>query len=227
MISAAVPATLDGDALWPRSWGIEAITDMDGTPHVNCLIRLPSGHVFCVELAALEVVNGVWLMTARSPWRSRLQREHEKHAGGLKVTTLPMQPRISWWTRVKTRVAARPAHRDMTQVVELTAAGVLAAWGVVLCWPADTFNGASYAPMRAVGLGENVWGLIFLAVALLISGGIVAARRKAVMMGMVLASGLFTFVAVVLAMGNAVGFGWAGNLGYVVLCVHVVRRMRW
>ena len=137
------------------------------------------------------------------------------------------KPRTTVLARVKARVTARPTHRDLTQVVQLTAAGVLAAWGIVLCWPAETFAGAAYAPMRAVGLPENVWGLIFLAVALLISGGIVAARRKAVMMGMVLASGLFTFVAVVLAMGNAVGFGWAGNLGYVVLCVHVVRRMRW
>lgn len=82
MISAAVPATLDGDALWPRSWGIEAITDMDGMPHVNCLLRLPSGHVFCVELAAFEAVNGVWLMTARYPWRARLQAAHERLTAG-------------------------------------------------------------------------------------------------------------------------------------------------
>ena len=141
--------------------------------------------------------------------------------------TLHMQPQLGLWTRFKTRVAARPTARDTLQVVKLTAAGVLAVWGIVLCWPADTFSGVAYAPMRAVGLSETTWGLIFLAVALLISGGLVTGRRKAVMVGMVLASGLFTFVALMLALGNGAGFGWAGTLGYVVLCVHVVRRMRW
>ena len=80
MIPCALPATLDGDTLWPRSWGIETVIDADGTPHLNCLIRLSNGHVSCIELAALEVVNGTWLMTARYPWRSRLQREHERMA---------------------------------------------------------------------------------------------------------------------------------------------------
>jgi len=82
MIPCALPATLDGDELYPRSWGLEAITDLDGTPHVNCLIRLPSGHVFCVELAGLEAVQGMWILTARYPWRSRLQRVHEQMTAG-------------------------------------------------------------------------------------------------------------------------------------------------
>lgn len=122
----------------------------------------------------------------------------------------------AWW---KSKGAARP--------IDLTTALVLTAWGVLLLLPLDTFGGAAYAAFTLFGLSETAWGLVFLAVALTISGGLATGRRRVRMVGLIGAAALFAFVATLLAIGNPAGLGWGGNAGYVALCLAALRRLEW
>lgn len=130
--------------------------------------------------------------------------------------------------KVRVRVTRRSADStSLARAIQLTAAAVLATWGVLLISPLPSFGNPAYAPMKAIGWSEQTWGLAFLAVALLISGGRALGVPRLTVAGMVGASGIFAFVAVMLAFGNFPGFGWAGQLGYFWLCIEVLRRMKW
>lgn len=113
------------------------------------------------------------------------------------------------------------------RAIELTAAGVLATWGVLLRLPYTTFNGAGYAALKAVGLTEEQWGVVFLGVALMMTGGLVFRRTHVRMLGLILATGLFAFIATMFLVSNIAGLGWAGNYGYAVLCLIALRRLVW
>lgn len=82
MIPCALPATLDGDELRPGTWSVELVINDKRIPQFNCLLRLDNGHVCCVELAGVEIVNGVWILTAAGSWRHRVQQAHAKRSGG-------------------------------------------------------------------------------------------------------------------------------------------------
>jgi hypothetical protein len=93
------------------------------------------------------------------------------------------------------------------RVVDLTAAAVLATWGALLASPWVVFGSTTaYATFRAVGLSETAWGLVFLAVALLLSGGLAAGRPRLRMAGLVGAAGLFTFTETIFIISNPAGF---------------------
>jgi len=111
--------------------------------------------------------------------------------------------------------------------IELTAAAVLAVWGVLLISPLSTFAPATYAAFRVVGWAEEAWGLVYLAVALLISAGLVFERRRWRIVGLISAAGLFAFIGVMFAFGNPAGLGWAGNFGYMLLCLQALRHLDW
>ena len=128
----------------------------------------------------------------------------------------PLERLRRWW---QSAGAGRP--------IDLTAALVLAAWGVLLLLPLDTFGSAAYAAFTLFGLSEAAWGVLFLLVALMISGGLATGRQRVRMLGLMGATALFAFVATLLALGNPAGFGWAGNLGYVGLCLVALRRLTW
>lgn len=114
------------------------------------------------------------------------------------------------------------------RVIDVTAAAVLATWGGLLLSPWAVFGSTSaYAAFRAVGLSETGWGLIFLGVALTLSGGLALERPRLRMLGLVGAAGLFAFTGTMFALGNPSGFGWAGNFGYVALCLAALRRLNW
>jgi hypothetical protein len=111
--------------------------------------------------------------------------------------------------------------------IELTAAAVLAIWGVLLISPLRTFAQPAYAAFRVLGWSEEVWGLIFLVTALLISAGLVLEYPRWRIVGLINAAGLFAFIGVMFVLGNPAGMGWAGNFGYMMLCLHVLRRLTW
>lgn len=113
------------------------------------------------------------------------------------------------------------------RAIELTAASVLATWGVLLTLPYNTFAPAGYAALRALPLSETQWGLVFIAVALVMAGGLVFRRTRCRVVGLVLATGLFGFIATLFAVSNPAGFGWAGNYGYAALCMIALRRLTW
>jgi hypothetical protein len=111
--------------------------------------------------------------------------------------------------------------------IELTAASVLAIRGVLLISPLRTFAQPAYAAFRVLGWSEEVWGLIFLVTALLISAGLVLEYPRWRIVGLINAAGLFAFIGVMFVLGNPAGMGWAGNFGYMMLCLHVLRRLTW
>ena len=111
--------------------------------------------------------------------------------------------------------------------IELTAAAVLAIWGVLLISPLSTFVQPAYAAFRVFGWSEEAWGLLYLATALLISAGLVFQHPRWRIVGLVSAAGLFAFIGVMFFIGNSAGMGWAGNFGYMMLCLHVLRRLTW
>jgi hypothetical protein len=47
------------------------------------------------------------------------------------------------------------------------------------------------------------------------------------MLGLVGAAGLFAFTGTMFVIGNPAGFGWAGNFGYLALCLAALRRLSW
>lgn len=115
-----------------------------------------------------------------------------------------------------------------SRAIDLTAALVLATWGLLLVSPWAVFGSTTaYATFTALGLSEAGWGLVFLAVALALSGGVATGRRRWRIVGLVGAAGLFAFTATMFVLGNPTGFGWAGNFGYVVLCLAALRRLNW
>ena len=128
----------------------------------------------------------------------------------------PMERLRRWWMSAG---AGRP--------IDLTAALVLATWGVLLLYPLDTFGSPAYAAFTLFGLSEAAWGVVFLLVASMISGGLATGRRRVRIMGLIGAAALFGFIATLLALGNPAGLGWAGNAGYVVLCLFALRRVEW
>lgn len=126
--------------------------------------------------------------------------------------------------RVRTWLAAMCA----SGVIELTAAAVLAVWGALMVSPWAVFGSTSaYAAFRLLGMSETAWGLVFLAVALGLSGGLALGRPRLRIAGLVGATGLFAFTGTMFVVGNPTGFGWAGNFGYVVLCLAALRRLAW
>jgi hypothetical protein len=114
-----------------------------------------------------------------------------------------------------------------SRAIDLTAALVLATWGLLLLLPMSTFGGTGYAAFRVVGLSEAGWGLVFLAVALVISAGLAWQHTRLRMVGLVLAMGVFAFIATMFLVSNVAGFGWAGNYGYAALCLVALRRLTW
>jgi hypothetical protein len=78
-----------------------------------------------------------------------------------------------------------------------------------------------------LGWSEEVWDLIFLVTALLISAGLVLEYPRWRIVGLINAAGLFAFIGVMFVLGNPAGMGWAGNFGYMMLCLHVLRRLTW
>ena len=93
--------------------------------------------------------------------------------------------------------------------------------------PLAVFQSSAYAAFTLFGLSEPACGVVFLVVALAIGGGLAAGWRRLRMLGLMGAAALFAFVATLLALGNPSGFGWAGNAGYVVLCLFALRRLEW
>lgn len=93
--------------------------------------------------------------------------------------------------------------------------------------PLAVFQSSAYAAFTLFGLSEPAWGVLFLLVALAISGGLATGQRRLRMVGLMGATALFAFVATLLALGNPSGFGWAGNAGYVALCLFALRRLEW
>ena len=128
----------------------------------------------------------------------------------------PLERLRRWW---QSAGAGRP--------IDLTAALVLATWGLLLMSPLAVFQSSAYAAFTLFGLSEAVWGVVFLVVALMISGGLATGRQRLRMLGLMGAAALFAFVATLLALGNPSGFGWAGNAGYVALCLFALRRLEW
>ena len=132
----------------------------------------------------------------------------------------PLSSRLSLFWRWVT-------HAHVQRPIEMTAAAGLAVWGVLLISPLSTFAQSAYTAFRIVGWAEEAWGLIYLAVALLISAGLVFEHPRWRIVGLVGAAGLFAFIGVMFALGNPAGLGWAGNFGYMVLCLHALRQLDW
>lgn len=131
------------------------------------------------------------------------------------------------WQSLVWKVRHWVSNPKTQRAIELTAASVLAVWGFLLTLPVVTFAGPPYAALRAVGVSETAWGLVFLGVALLMAGGLALRRTRWRMVGLTLAAGLFAFIATMFLASNAAGFGWAGNFGYAVLCIVALRRLIW
>ena len=132
----------------------------------------------------------------------------------------PLSSRLSLFWRWVT-------HAHVQRPIEMTAAAVLAIWGVLLISPLSTFAQSAYTAFRVLGWAEEAWGFIYLAVALLISAGLVFEHPRWRIVGLVGAAGLFAFIGVMFALGNPAGLGWAGNFGYMVLCLHALRHLDW
>ncbi len=132
-------------------------------------------------------------------------------------------PFKGWLLKVRRRMGWLIAQRFVIFVLAV----VLAFWGVLLLLPLSTFASSAYSTFRLVGLSENDWGAIFLGTATLISAGVVLNRPRVLIVGLIGAAALYTFMAVMFFVGNIAGLGWVGQAGYTALSLYVLRRLTW
>ena len=133
-----------------------------------------------------------------------------------------------WWQRVWAYVQTPHRTRsDATREMELLSALQMALWCVVLAWPAATFALPAYSPMRAAGLTETGWAMVFGLVGVAQAAGLALDRKGLRLLGLVGAAGLYGFLAVMLWYGNPIGTGWGGNLVLCWFALRALRRMNW
>ncbi len=90
------------------------------------------------------------------------------------------------------------------RAIEVSLTSLLFWWAIVLLLPYDTFGSSEgYHSMASIA-SEETWGFAILAIAIINLIGLAKGHQKIRMIGLLLAMGLWVFVAMMFALSNVI-----------------------